>query len=77
MLSSNCVRLNTSYANCDVQFGQRLAASGMSVQHCGQGFVVGDVVAGFLRSSRWMVLIRKNITRVTSAKAITLLMNMP
>ena len=27
--------------SCDVQFGQRLAAIGMSVAHCGHGFVFG------------------------------------
>ncbi len=61
-----------------VQCGQRLAASGMFMAHCGQGFSVGAAAgAGCSRLSVFMPRTTKKSTKATIVKLMTVLRKRP
>ena len=65
----------SAYAgSSEVQFGQRMAASGISVAHIGQFFFVGGASSSTPRM-RWTILMSMKITKAMIRKLIMSLMN--
>ena len=58
-----------------MQCGQRRAARGMSIAHCGHGRVVGAAAAGAGACIRFACLTMRKTTKPTITKLMTLLMN--